>query len=288
VLRFIASLFFLLVLVGGATLLMPREWQAAPISTEPRSMLGSGFVNDHLDVAPWTYWWSDHLDLALEHPAETNIVIWNHHTEAMSTAPSCMGSGYFPPPSIMALEEIGRTRVYYLCTKSAQDPAKPFYAIQRREEIVALVQRFRALGVPAGRIFLAGQSGGSCSSLFALGAAPEEMNAGILFAPACYGRSGGKLRRIGRMKQFAIDADEVLLASETVTALLVAFTQDSWNTPKDLAHLTARWPETVGIFTPGCGANHGGAYHGCGLEAVNKAVRTYFLDRLDAAGFAAL
>ncbi|MEM7058655.1 MAG: hypothetical protein AAF557_13770 [Pseudomonadota bacterium] len=283
--RFALSLIVLLGLTIGVTAFMPRAWLAEPISQEPRSMMGSGFVNDWPDVAPGTYYWADYLDLVVEHPAETNIIIWNHHTEAMSTAPSCLGTGYFPPPSIMALEEIGRTRVFYLCTKSSQDPEKPFYAIQRQEEILALVQKFRDLGVPAERIFLAGQSGGSCSSLFALGAAPDAMNAGILFAPACYGRVEGAQRRSGLLSDYASNVDQQMLAAERVTALLVAFEQDSWNKPAELAYMTDRWPDTR-IFSPRCGANHGGAFHGCGLDKIEKEVRRYFLGQLLAKGVA--
>jgi len=281
--RFILSLILLVGIAGGATFFMPRAWLADPISAERRSMMGSGFVNDWPDVAPGTYYWSDYLDLVVENPSETNIVIWNHHTEAMSTAPSCLGSGYFPPPSIMALEQIGQTRVFYLCTKSSQDPEKPFYAIQRRDEILALVQKFRDLGVPAERIFLSGQSGGSCSSLFALGAAPDQMNAGILFAPACYGRTEGIRRQNGLLRDSAKAVDKQMLAADSVTALLVAFKADSWNKPDELTYLSNRWAGTQ-VFTPGCGANHGGAFHGCGLDKVSKAVRTYFLSQLVARG----
>jgi hypothetical protein len=284
--RFLTSLLLLAGLALVVTALLPRAWLGSPISREPRSMMGSGFVNDHADVGPGTWWWSEQLDLRVDHPAETNIIIWNHHTEAMSTAPSCLGTAYFPPPSIMALEDIGRTRVYYLCTRSAQAPDKPYYALQRRDEIVALVTRFRALGVPAERIFLSGQSGGSCASLFALGAAPNDVNAGLLFAPACYGPSEGQRRSLGMLGRGAIEIDHQLLAAESVTALLVAFKTDAWNKPADLAYLTQRWPGTVEIFSPGCGADHGGAFSGCGLDAVAEAVRAYFLRRLAQHGVA--
>lgn len=284
--QFAVSLLILLVLAGGVAALVPSSWSGSPISEEPRSMMASGFVNDHPDVGPGTWYWSSYLDLRVDHPAETNIVIWNHHTEAMPDAPSCMGEMYFPPPSIIALERIGRTRVYYLCTRSSQEPGKPFYALQRRDEILELVARFRALGVPADRIFLAGQSGGSCSSLFALGAAPDQMNAGILFAPACYGRTEGQRRVLGMLSRAARDLDAQLLKAESVTALLVAFKTDGWNKPEELAFLTRRWPDTVRVFSPGCGANHGGAFQGCGLEAVAEAVRAYFLARLAERGVA--
>lgn len=286
VLRSLGALFLLLIVAAGAMAVMPPAWIAAPPSEDRRSMMASGFVNDHADVAPWTWWWSDRLALRVDHPAETNIIIWNHHTEAMEGPPSCLGSLYFPPPAIIRLERIGRTRVYYLCTRSTQKPGTPHFALQRRDEILALVARFRALGVPAGRIFVAGQSGGSCASLMALGAAPEAMNAGILFAPACFGRGEGMMRGegIGEGEQAALWGQ--MTAAERITGLLVAFSNDAWNRPDQLGFLTARFPESLRLVTPGCGADHSGAFHGCGVEAVAAAVEAYFRDRLAAAGFA--
>lgn len=250
-------------------------------------MMASGFVNDHLDVSPWTWAWSRHLDLRLDHPSETNVVIWNHHTEAMQSAPSCLGTHYYPPPSIMALENLGRTRVYYLCTRSRQDPDKPHFAVQRKDEILTLVAELRAAGVPAGRIFLSGQSGGSCASLFALGSSSDQLNAGILFAPACHGQGEGAKRINGRQNKLARDLETKMLSAKKVTALLVGFQNDAWNKPKELQFLTQRWPDSTRIYSPRCGANHSGAFYGCGVPAVGKAVESYFIERLKAAGFPA-
>lgn len=262
---------------------LPERFTASPISEEPRSMMGSGFVNDWPDVGPRTYFWSRYLPLRVDDPENTNIVIWNHHTEAQQGAPSCLGSHYFPPPSIMALERIGKTRVYYLCTRSTQEAEKPFYAIQRREEILTLAARFRDLGVPAHRIFLSGQSGGSCSSLLALAEEPDAVNAGILFAPACYGPEEGLKRNVGMAPELQQAIESMMTDAEEITALLVAFTKDRWNKPSQLSFLTESHPDSIELFSPGCGADHGGAFHGCGLEDVEKAVREYFLKRLDQA-----
>ncbi|MFK7942251.1 MAG: hypothetical protein AB8B85_04955 [Paracoccaceae bacterium] len=285
--QFVTSLGLLIALTVVALMLVPRAWIAAPISNEPRWMMNSGFVNDHPDVGPWTWLWSSRMSLRIDHPEDTNIVIWNHHTEAMAAAPSCLGRAYFPPPSIMALEALGRTRVYYLCTRSSQERGKPFFAEQRRDEILALVNGLRDLGVPAGRIFLAGQSGGSCSSLFALGAAPKSMNAGILFAPACHGQGEGALRQLGRLDKLAQKVEADIVAAEQVRALLIGFDNDAWNRPEDLDFLAQRWPEEVRVFSPHCGANHSGAFYGCGVEKVANAVRAYFLEQLEAGGLPA-
>ena len=285
--QFVTSIVALIALTAGALALMPPAWIAAPVTNEPRWMMSSGFVNDHPDVAPWTWLWSSQIDLRVDQPEDTNIIIWNHHTEAMGSAPSCLGKAYFPPPSIMALESLGRTRVYYLCTRSTQEPGKPFFAEQRRDEILALVGELRALGVPAERIFLSGQSGGSCSSLFALGAAPGEINAGILFAPACHGQGEGTKRRMNKLSSLAQKVEKDILAADKVNALLVAFENDAWNKPGDLEFLKQRWPNSVDIFSPRCGANHSGAFYGCGVDAVAKAVETYFVRRLKAGGLPA-
>ncbi|MEM1384784.1 MAG: hypothetical protein AAF713_11940 [Pseudomonadota bacterium] len=280
ILRFLVGLVGLLIAAASVMMLLPADYLARPPSAEPRSMMGSGFVNDYPDVAPSTYYWSRYLGLRVDDPENTTIVIWNHHTEAMADAPSCMGSSYFPPPSIMALEQIGKTRVYYLCTRASQAADRPFYALQRREEILALVDRFRTLGVPAERIFLAGQSGGSCSSLLALAAAPEKMNAGILFAPACYGQGEGGRRKRPNFKPEYRAIDALMTEAERIETLLVAFRGDPWNGPDDLDYLTDAHPFTIELFSPRCGAGHGGAYHGCGLAAVGEAVDAYFRQRL--------
>lgn len=282
--QFVTSLAILVGLTVGVLMLMPLSWIAAPPGAEPRWMMNSGFVNDHPDVAPWTWFWSSRIAPRVDDPEGTNIVIWNHHTEAMGPAPSCLGRAYFPPPAIMALEQLGRTRVYYLCTRSTQERGKPYFALQRRDEILDLVHAFRDLGVPGERIFLAGQSGGSCASLFALGAAPRDINAGILFAPACHGVGEGAKRQLGRLDKFAQQIEADMLKPDHVRALLVGFRNDDWNRPEDLQFLADRWPGDTRIFSPGCGANHSGAFYGCGVDAVGEAVKAYFIERLKAAG----
>ena len=229
--------------------------------------------------------WSDRIELRVDHPDETNIVIWNHHTEAMDGPPSCLGSHYFPPPGIIRLERIGRTRVFYLCSKVGQEGRSPLaYATARQDEVLSLVRRFRRLGVPAGRIFVAGQSGGACASLFALGAGADEMNAGLIFAPACSGPGEGRARAWGTADRELREVEAALTGFRRITALVVAFGQDRWNRPGDLGFFTEQY-STVRFVSPGCGAGHSGAFWGCGVDAVTAEVRLYFLDRLAAAGY---
>lgn len=286
-LRFVFSLGVLLAVTAGVMQVLPRSWLVeSDVSYQPRSMMASGFVNDHGDAAPTTWLWSDFIPLRVDDPENTNIVIWNHGTEAFEGTPSCLGKAYYPPPSIMALERIGKTRIYYLCTKSENVRGKRHFALQRGDEIVALVKRFRALGVPAYRIFVAGQSGGSCSSLFALGRAPRQMNAGILFATACFGPGEGLKRRQGKLSRASQQVLRQMTAARSVEALLVTFKGDKWNKPGDLRFLTRRWPGRARIFSPPCRSHHSGAYFGCGVKPVGKAVRAYFRKRL-AAGKAA-
>ncbi|MEL6476055.1 MAG: hypothetical protein AAFR17_01905 [Pseudomonadota bacterium] len=281
-LRFAGALTGLLLIAGAAMLVLPPSWLAGPVSDKPRAMMGSGFVNDHPDVAPWTWAWSGYLDLRVDDPAGTNIIIWNHGTEAERTAPGCTSLKHAPPPSILALERIGRTRVYYLCTKQGQGE-ETHIALRRGQEIMALVARFRALGVPPGRIFLAGQSMGGCAALFALGQIPEEVNAGLLFATACFGMGEGIRRARGRLSGAEQRVEARLLEAENLRALMVAFRKDRWNKPAHLGHLSRRYGESVEIVSPACGANHSGAYYGCGLETVATLVETYFRARLEAA-----
>ncbi|MEM1345784.1 MAG: hypothetical protein AAGI34_14565 [Pseudomonadota bacterium] len=279
-LRFVLSLLGLGALGVAAALLLPGWLTATGPDERPRSMMGSGFVNHWQDVAPQTWWWSSWLDLRVDLPAKTNIVIWNHGTQAMGAAPSCMGESYFPPPAIMRLERIAHTRIYYLCTKADQLNGPQAYFEARRDEILALVARFRAEGVPTERIFLAGQSGGAASAALALAAEPEAIGGAMLFALAWQGPGEG-LRR-GNVVPEAHDAyiARTLVEAENFEALLVAFENDAWNRPEDLAFLTSAHPLRLKTFVPGCGADHGGAFTGCAVEAVAEAVALWFEKRL--------
>ncbi len=268
-------------IAGGAWLLGTGALGEGPSAERPRSMMGSGFVNDHADAGPGTWYWSDWLDLRLDAPEETAVVIWNHGTVAQTGRVSCMGTGYFPPPAIIRLERIAGVRVYYLCTEAAQAEGARAYFEARRDEILDLAARFRALGLAEGRLFLAGQSGGATAAALALAAEPESFGGGILIAPAWEGRGEG-LRRILR-RGSAHDAwiRETLSAAEGLRALVLAYENDEWNGPEDLAFLAR---EGVEIVSPGCGAGHGGAYEGCGVEPSAEAAARWLRARLAPGG----
>jgi pimeloyl-ACP methyl ester carboxylesterase len=263
--------------MAGAIAVLPGE----PISEEPRSMMGSGFVNDWPDVGPGTWAWTDWMDLSLDDPGSTTIVIWNHYTVGQRQAVACSSANYFPPPPIIRLERLPGVRVYYLCTKVSQENGLVAYYNGRRDEIVALARRFVALGVDPKRIFAAGQSGGSTSSALAYLAAPDLFGGTILLAPAWTGMGEGLRRSAGLARGgSAVILDALKGGDAPLVALVAAFENDSWNRPRDLAFLTDAHGQSVEIFSPRCGANHGGAYQGCGVEPVADRVREWFTARL--------
>ncbi len=266
-----------LALIGLAVLaLIPGR--GSPSET-PRSMMGSGFVNGWADVGPGTFAWSDWLALRLDDPAGTAVVIWNHGTTAMKTAPSCLGTDYFPPPPIIRLERLPGLRIYYLCTGADQANGPRAYFEGRRDEILALAARFRAAGLAPERLFLAGQSGGAAAAALALAAEPESFGGGILLAPAWRGRGEGFLRGL-RDTPHDRWLSETLVAADRLDALVVAYEADAWNQPADLRFLSAAHPDTLTLVSPGCGADHGGAYWGCGVEPTARAAEDWMRARL--------
>lgn len=264
-------------IIAGVLALLP----GGPVSEEPRSMMGSGFVNDWPDVGPGTWYWSDMLPLSVDDPENTTIVIWNHYTVAQTSAVACNSANYFPPPPIIRLERLEGVRVYYLCTKASQAGGAVAYYNARRDEIVALARQFVDLGVPPQRIFAAGQSGGSTSSALARLAAPDLIGGTILLAPAWTGMGEGLRRSAGLTGRTSAQIVEALEGGEKpLVALIAAFENDEWNSPEDLRFLTRAHGPTVEIFSPRCGANHSGAYYGCGVEAVADRVRDWLTARL--------
>ncbi|GMG80917.1 hypothetical protein LNKW23_01290 [Paralimibaculum aggregatum] len=273
----------LAVLALGAALLAIGVLAVMPggrVSEAPRSMMGSGFVNDWPDVAPSTWYWSDLLALRIDRPAETTVVIWNHGTQAMEDAPSCMGTAYFPPPAVIRLERIAGVRVWYLCTGADQSAGPRAHFEARAAEIAALAARLRAAGVAPERIFLAGQSGGATAAALALAAEPEGYGGAMLYAMAWQGRGEGLRRRLRRGSAHDGWVRAALAAPERFPALLVAFEADEWNGPEHLAFLAEAHPESLSLFVPGCGAGHGGAYQGCAVAAVAAKTEAWLRARL--------
>lgn len=268
--------------VAGLVLLvgvMTEGFRSTDTPVAPRSMMVSGFVGDHGDVGPGTSALGSLGDLRIDRPGRTNIVIWNHPGGAED---ACGSPNHFPPGPIMALAEIEVTRIYHLCTEVEEAAAPATAALTRRDEILALVSEFRGLGVPARRLFLAGQATGACAALVALATEPEAVNSAVLLAPTC--RAEGAWRADPQGEAGFADILALLAEASRVEALAVAFLEDVRATPDDLRLLTGWHPFTIELFSPRCGADALGAYRGCGVPATGEAVRAYFARRLPEGG----
>ncbi|MGF1501045.1 MAG: hypothetical protein ACFBSD_04440 [Paracoccaceae bacterium] len=235
------------------------------------------------DVWPTASWLAPTLarvfGLGLERPEATTVVVWNHHTEAMIGAPSCRGSAYFPPPPVIRLERLPGVRVFFLCTGADQRGGARAYFETRRAEILALADAFAAAGLPSERLFLAGQSGGATASALALAAEPQRFGGALLFAMAWRGRGEGKSRRFRPDPGHDAWVRTQLSKAERLPGLLVAFRADAWNGPEDLAFLV-RPERDLTLFVPRCPAGHGGAFQGCAVEPVARAVRDWIAARI--------
>jgi pimeloyl-ACP methyl ester carboxylesterase len=105
---------------------------------------------------------------------------------------------------------------------------------KRARDIAALVAELRARGVPAGRIFLAGQSAGAWASLMVARRDPGAVGGVLAFAPAFAGEAA--TRPAGwQAAQDRLMAE--IAAPAPLPALVYAFPGDTYNAPDALAPL---------------------------------------------------
>ncbi|WP_259782391.1 alpha/beta fold hydrolase [Aestuariispira ectoiniformans] len=165
-------------------------------------------------------------------PARKIVVIYNHGTARVDRPSACNKRD---TPEIwrdLTGETIaGRTvYVYYLCSDVFGDD----YIYHRAEEIEAALDLFRAKGVPAAQLFLAGQSAGAWSSMVVARKAPQKFNAIIATAPAFAGHWQGRSADLQAWQDFEISEIKKMTQMK---ALIYAFEGDAYNRPRDLVFL---------------------------------------------------
>ena len=108
--------------------------------------------------------------------------------------------------------------------------------IGRRDDLRALVRAFRAAGLPAEHLFLAGHSAGGWAALLLQRDDPAEINAVVAFAPAFTGPRDTRTASWSRLRREMVDH---LGEAERLQALVMAVVDDPYNRPQDLAFLEA-------------------------------------------------
>jgi hypothetical protein len=108
----------------------------------------------------------------------------------------------------------------------------------RKEDLRERVLAYRAQGVPARQIFLAGHSAGAWAALMLEAEEPTLFNAVVAIAPAFAGRRQDQDALWLRVRQNEFDQ---LLSAPKLDGLLFAFEGDPYETPATLQALASRW-----------------------------------------------
>lgn len=254
---------------------------------------------------------SDPTDpLSLEAPKRVLIVIYNHGSRAEFRRDRCHPGAETTPPVLRDLAGTSieglEVAVFAFCTRSrlgdfdeSSGEGEP-KVIKRAREIAALARGFVRAGVPAQRIFLAGQSAGGWAALLAAAATslaaetPSEANLGsrdaalggvVAFAPAF----AGPVEDRPETWQTLRDTQAAELAAlPWLAGLVYAFEGDRYEPPADL-HFLARIPGVTLLARPGdrlggrpCGAHeaHLRAFADCFAAAETARLRGFLAERV--------
>jgi pimeloyl-ACP methyl ester carboxylesterase len=208
------------------------------------------------------------------------VIIYSHGTTRPQALEDCNASYNRVPPSLTQLEKAGAARIVFLCSKATDGNGPGSYIYKRAREIRGEVDRLRAAGVPARRIFLAGHSAGAWSSLMFMREHAERINAAILFAPACCGpRSEIALypwwRRTIQPRQVA-----EITSGKRISALVFAYPDDRFDRPEDIEFLSKAFPKSVTVIPVACGAGHRTHLNDCRFGQTTEAIGNYLAERL--------
>ncbi len=251
---------------GVFALCSPVAADEGPISTSPSSSPSSS--SRFIDGGPAT----------LADPKKAVVLIFNHGTRRPQYRHNCR-PGRDVPSIVRSVAAPGKWRIYYLCSRAIDGGVTGSYTYKRAKEIEAAVDRFRARGVPAKRIFLLGHSAGGWSSLIAARQFHHKFNAVIAFAPAFAGPRYETVkyphwRNIERPRQVAY-----LKAAKRIDALVIAYPDDNFNRPQELRFLTMI-AGTQLVTVPMCARGHRTTYSSCLQQAMDKFIRDYIKKRL--------
>lgn len=269
----LSSLAYLVLML--AAFIMPSETQACAFNcSKTPELRASGFVTKSDETAPFANSYRGDTPAPTIVNAKTSrLVIWLHGQHNPRKQERCSKQFNLPPKSILALDEMTNTHVYYHCTKVV-DPKeegenKPndgihytwgfkngAYILSRVAEVERLLDTFIAMGVKPENITLSGHSAGGWTSLLAAATYPEKFDNVIAFAPAFAGpRNEESLypwwRKIIRPEQI-----EMIKAPNDVDKLIFAYEDDAFNRPQELAFLTKAFPDTSQLVSQKCGGGH--------------------------------
>ncbi len=245
----------------------------------------SQFVGDIPADAP-------RYEMTLPDPENTILVIWNHGHDRRYEEQSERDCGTVPE-ALTALAKARiqgmRVSIYQLCSLEAADYDYIRKTGERKldKRVTAIedhIFRARRQGVPARRIFLAGQSCGAWASLLVARRGIAEFNGLIGFAPACHGYL--KINNPSPLKQAILRNRETdvayISAIPTIRALIYQFGNDPWAPFGSLDFLdTLDGLERITV-NPMMNSYHGYGFTGAFAEEFSDRIRQFVHDSLAA------
>jgi pimeloyl-ACP methyl ester carboxylesterase len=143
------------------------------------------------------------------------------------------------------------------------------------------VERYRARGVPAQRIFLAGHSAGGWSSLMAARKSHAGFNAIVAFAPAFAGPRHEAAKFPWWRGQLLPEQIAYLKEAPRIEALIFAYSDDEFDRPEELAPLAAIKGLRILAFDA-CQKGHLTTYSECFRTGARVEIEHYIKTRLAA------
>jgi pimeloyl-ACP methyl ester carboxylesterase len=211
-------------------------------------------------------------------PDKAVVVIFNHGTNRPQFRHVC-NEGMDVPTVMRDLAAKHGWLVHYLCSLAIDGNEPASYTYKRADEILALVAAYRAKGVPASRIFLAGHSAGGWSSLMAARKDHSGFNAIIAFAPAFAGTRAEQARWPIWRGEYLPRQIAYLRQAPRINALILAYSDDEFERPQDLKPLeTIRGINLIAFDA--CNAGHGTTYSECFRTGARIEIEDYVQRRL--------
>ena len=211
-------------------------------------------------------------------PENAVVMIFNHGTNRPQFRHVC-NEGQDVPTVIYDLAAAHGWLVHYLCSLAIDGNEPASYPSKRADEILALVAAYRAKGVPASRIFLAGHSAGGWSSLMAARKDHSGFNAIIAFAPAFAGTRAEQVCWPIWRGEYLPRQIAYLRQAPRIDALILAYSDDEFERPVDLKPLeTIRGINLIAFDA--CNAGHGTTYSECFRSGARIEIEDYVQRRL--------
>lgn len=206
------------------------------------------------------------------------VIIFNHGTRRPQYRHDCDRARDVPAVMRAVVRQTG-WRLHYLCSTAIDGDDQGSYTYKRAAEIERVVDAYRARGLPAARIFLAGHSAGGWSSLIAARRFGAKFNAVVAFAPAFAGPRHEAVQYPRWRNQIRPRQVADILKARRLRALVFAFPEDTFNRPRELAFLKALDGVTLVPFDR-CRRGHGTTYSRCFSRQAAGRIERYIRARL--------